>query len=510
MPSKRALSAIFLLLAGGLASSCGGDATSGDANNVILVTLDTTRPDFFGAWGAEGNPTPHFDALADDGVRFAQAVSSSAVTPVSHASILTGREPYGHGLRILAGPAGFRLPEEVPTLATVLAERGYATGAIHSAFPVSGIYGFDRGFDLFQDMTQEGGLAEGDDGWMKWNVGQGQRRSDATNELVMRFVDQVQAPFFLWLHYGAPHADYFLPPKDFLAERGLEVDGRGVPTDARARYGAEVSYVDRQFGSLVERLRERGLYDDTLIAVVADHGEGLDDGWRDHGWAAHRILYQEQIHVPLIVRVPGATRGRDVDALVRSVDIFPTVLDYLDLPPPGELEGRSLRPLIEGSADEPRVAYADQINLWDANAKMVERRPHADFIHVLMDDQWKLIYRPSYPRRSELYAWRDDPDELKNLFQDRNEVSIRMMKRLAEREGWVLSPFTASGDSAMSERDMKLLGDLGYTQGGVEMSADDLSDMWEWLCPQEFRRWPEPGACASCSSPLLPARKLKK
>jgi arylsulfatase A-like enzyme len=471
------------------------------------VTLDTTRPDFFGAWGCEGDPTPNFDALAREGTRFSTAVSSSAVTPVSHASILTGLAPYEHGLRILAGPGGFRLPPEVPTLATVLRPRGYATGAIHSAFPVSKVYGFERDFDLFQDMG-ESGLEQGDEGWVSWDVGAGQRRSDVTNQLVLDFLERVQTPFFLWVHYWDPHDDYFLPPAEFLAARGLELDERGMPTSARARYGAEVGYVDLQFGQVIEFLKRKGLYDETLIAVVADHGEGLDDGWKHHGWAAHRILYQEQMHVPLILRIPGAPGGRTVDALVRTVDIFPTLLDYLDIAPPGELEGRSLKRLIEGRPDEPRVAYADQINLWDANAKMVETRPQSDFIHVLMDDEWKLIFRPSFPRQSELYAYRTDPDELTNLFSQRKDVSVPLLQELARRGGWVLAPFAADG-GGMSEHDLKRLGDLGYLEGGAELSADELADMWEWLCPVEWRRWPTRGACPTCGSECLPVRKGK-
>ena len=480
-----------------------------ERRNVVLVTLDTTRPDFFGAWGSEGDPTLHFDALAEEGVRFAMAVSASAVTPVSHASILTGQNPYTHRLRILAGQSGFRLPEEMPTLATTLHGYGYRTAAIHSAFPVSGIYGFDRGFDRFEEVIGSG-LQDKADGAMGWDVMVGQRRSDETTERALDFLREVEEPFFLWIHYWDPHDPGLLPPDEFLRGKApFGEDGRPI-YGTRELYAAEVSYVDEQFGRVVRRLKERGFFDRTILTVVADHGEGLDDGLARHGWAAHRILYQEQIHVPLIVRIPGTRQGREVEALVRTIDIFPTLLDYLDVAPPGSVEGRSLRPLIEGARDEDRIAYADQINLWDANAGLVEQRPKADFLHVAMDDRWKLIYRPSYPEDSELYDYRADPGELKDLFAVEQEIATRLMTELAERAGWVLVPFTADGTGeGMSARNLSILNELGYTQGDFPTEPVRLDGHWEWLCPQDRLRHEGEGPCPRCGGECLPAARAR-
>ena len=472
--------------------------------NVILVTLDTTRPDFLGAWGREGNPTPHLDALARDGVRFETAMTSSAVTPVSHASILSGRHQYQHGLRILAGAGGFQLPTDVPTLATTLKSRGYTTAAFHSAFPVSAVYGFDNGFDVFEDVTGSG-LKSNDDGAVSWDVSAGQRRSDATTRLVKEFLASTDEPFFLWIHYWDPHDNFLLPPDDFIDGR-LPLDAQGRVQWSSQAYGMEISYVDSQFGALVQTLKDNGQYDNTLLAVVADHGEGLEDGVAKHGWASHRILYAEQMHVPLILRIPGAESGRTVPNLVRSIDIYPTVLDYLDIAPEDELGGRSLRPLIEGTPEQPRIAYADQINLWDANAKMLQRRPQADFLHVIMDDEWKLIYRPRAPKTSELYAYRRDPHEQKNLFTRRIEVSKRLMEDLALRQPWVLEPPAASSEG-MAASNMETLSKLGYVAGSVEMSSEAIADMWEWLCPEGWHRLPKPGSCPEHGAHLLPARK---
>src|SRR5688572_23536987 len=130
----------FVLVA--LACACsGGDR---EPPNVVLVTLDTTRPDYFSCYGYQAGHTPNFDALAAAGARFDRAISASAVTPVSHASILTGKFPYRHGLRVLSAEGGFRLPARERTLARKLREAGYRTLAVHSAFPVSSTFGFGR------------------------------------------------------------------------------------------------------------------------------------------------------------------------------------------------------------------------------------------------------------------------------------------------------------------------------------------------------------------------------
>lgn len=469
--------------------------------NVILVTLDTTRPDFFGSFGAPGNLTPRMDALAEEGARFSMAVSASAVTPVSHASILTGRTPPGHGLRVLSAQSGFRLPEDVPTLATILKRRGYTTGAVHSAFPVSRVFGFDRAFDVYEDMSNVA-MQEKAGGGEGWDVAQGQRRSDKTTDRVLDFLARTEEPFFLWIHYWDPHDMVLIPERSFLQGEHRITAEPNTKAFWRQMYGLELSYVDHEFGRVLDALRESGRYEDTLIAVIADHGEGLDDGMERHDWGAHRILYQEQVHVPLILRVPGGPSGVVVDDLVRSIDVLPTLLDYLDVAPDGEIEGRSLRGLMEGRAEAPRVAYADQINLWDTNAKMVETRPKAAFLHMAMDERYKLIYRPSDPEQSELYDYRADPLELRDLFHDpaHAEARVRLMGELARRAGWVLKPF--SEGEGLSEADRQKLAELGYTAGA---EAEELP--WDWICPVDGQRTGQEGPCPKCGAARLPARR---
>src|SRR5258705_3968520 len=192
-----------------LAVSCGHERPM----NVVLVTLDTTRADYLGAYGRAGNPTPTIDALAREGTRFDLAISTAAVTPVSHASILTGLDNREHGLRVLSPKGRFRLRPPIPTLTTVLHDQGYRTLAVHSAFPVSSTFGFKNGFDVFESV--EGELL-GDGSRRTWDVAKFQRRSDETTRLALAAATDAREPFFLWIHYWDPHDAVQVPPKEFL------------------------------------------------------------------------------------------------------------------------------------------------------------------------------------------------------------------------------------------------------------------------------------------------------
>src|SRR5258706_3993209 len=280
------------LLLGFLTLTLGSAACSReDRMNVVLVTLDTTRADFLGAYRRPGNPTPNFDAVAVEGTRFDLAISTAAVTPVSHASILTGLDNGKHGLRVLSAKSGFRLRPDVPTLATVLHEHGYRTGAVHSAFPVSSTFGFRNGFDVFESVEGE---LRGEGPHRTWDVAKFQRRSDDTTRIALDFVKAAKEPFFLWVHYWDPHDGVRVPPKELLPKNLWRKGVDGETEESRELYAAEVSYVDAQFGRLVSALRERAELEHTIFVIVADHGEGLGD----HGCGHHRIIYHEEIRAP--------------------------------------------------------------------------------------------------------------------------------------------------------------------------------------------------------------------
>ena len=437
-----------------LACACTG---GGGRPNVLLVTLDTTRLDRLGCYGGKRGTTPNLDALAADGIRFDAAYSASGSTPQSHASILTGLYPFQHGLRVIFAPAGHRLPDSVPTLATVLAEKGWKTGAFLSAFTVSEFFGLDRGFERWDN-----GLAKPvgsilvqprQDGPWLWALAPNQRRSDATTDRALEWLGKARGPFFAWVHFFDPHDTYIRPPDEIL--RRFPPEGLAPLDVKRAIYDAEVYFMDLQIGRIVSALKSAGQYENTIVVVVADHGEGLGD----HGWPGHQLLYQEQIHVPLLVRLPGGPRGKTVAGVVRTIDIFPTVLDQLGVELPGRMKEHSLRRLIAGETEPPRIAYAEQLNEFDLNADVLRGRPLDGRLYCVTDGAWKLILRRNLPDRSELFLTADDPGELGNRYGDAREEATRLLAILDAMQPYRDQPFgEGEGDREALER----LRSLGY------------------------------------------------
>ena len=526
-----------LVLLSLLAAACGGD--SGPRPNVVLITMDTTRADYLSCYGFEGIDgqrmisSPNLDRLAAQGTRFDLAMSTAAVTPVSHASILTGRFNAEHGVRVIFAGSGFRLDESVPTLGTEFKRAGYTTLALHSAFPVSPYFGLDQGFDLVDsfdtEMKQRDPAATAQ--WDQRNT----RRSDDTIARVIEAVEASEDPFFLWVHLWDPHDAIQIPEPDFMPpprllyqtdEQGnfvpetdgdgnvlYELDERGQPVldpsgnpvprrklrrPMKALYASEIWYMDHQIGKLVAHLEESGRYDNTIFAVTADHGQGLGD----HGWAAHRILYQEQIRVPLIVRVPGVEQAAVVPDLVRTVDIAPTLLDYAGVGGLDGVSGRSLRRLIEGG-DAPRVTFAEQINGYDLNAGMVVKRPQDDFTYCAMDRRWKLTWRPNWPDESELYDLQADPAEASNLYAWDHPEAVRLKRELASYGGWVTAVFPSEDGGADSDAAMEALRNLGYVdEGGGEEALGDIA--WEFVCPVHYdERAGAASDCAECGERMI-------
>ena len=484
-------SGIALLVCVALAavSACGDGAPK--RKNVILITLDTTRADYLSCYGVHPGVTPNLDAIAAEGTRFDMAISTAGVTPVSHASILTGLNNQEHRLRVLSADGGYRLPDSVPTLATILEKAGYHTVAVHSALPVSRHFGFKRGFDVFEDL--DGEVKPTADGKKdEWDTNTFQRRSDETTELVEKSL-KGDEPFFLWIHYWDPHdwgrkpPDEYLPPHDEMYDANGELKRPGT-----ALYAAELHYEDLQIGKLFDWLKQKGLYENSIVAITADHGQGL----MEHDWAAHRLLYQEQVHVPLLVRIPGEQQKASVPDLVRTIDIAPTILDYTGIAAPQHQSGRSLRALIDGKADEKRVAFGDQINGYDRNAGMKDRRPFDHFLYMAIDWPWKLLYRPLTPEMSLLYKLDDDPHEANNLFASNHDDAVRMLKLLARARPWVRGEFEkiTTVDNGNVE---KGLAGLGYTGG------DTVNPQWIWVCPehpeQRMENWD--AKCPICKEP---------
>lgn len=320
-----------------------------EGQNVLLITIDTLRADALGSYGGPA-ATPALDRLAAEGVRFDFAHAHAVMTLPAHASILTGRYPFEHGLR---DNSGFRLPRDARTAATMLQKAGYATAAFLGAFPLHSRFGLNVGFDVYDDRFGEGSGNEA--------FTMPERPASAVVALAREWLaaTTLAKPWFLWVHVFDPHAPYRPPP----------------PFDTRYAskpYYGEVASTDAALAPLLEDVRASAK--PTLVIVTGDHGEGLGD----HGEQAHGIFaYESTLRIPLIVaelggRAPAssavaggdrAKAGEVSPVAARHVDILPTILDGIGQPVPADLPGRTLLPARERlAAAAPRPMYFEAMS----------------------------------------------------------------------------------------------------------------------------------------------------
>ena len=451
---SRLRTAAGLALAASTILGCGGAPRSPSAGaRVVLITLDTTRADRLGAYGSTEGLTPNLDGLAARGAVFEQAIAQASVTPVSHASILTGLDPYSHGLRVLHGTSHNRLAPAHTTLAEVLRDNGYATAAFISAFPAGSHFGLDQGFDLFdEDFGESNAISPAG----VVNTGGNQRRANATTDRALAWANTASEPFFLWVHYFDPHDPQVLPPDEFLAGR-RQPEGDEA-SQLRTMYDHEVAFLDQEIGRLLDSLGP-GVGAEPLVAVVADHGEGLGD----HSWWTHGVLYQEQIRVPLILAGPGVPSGKRIPTRVRTTDLAPTLLDLLSVSPPdgARFDGLSLRPLLDGSApSEHRSAYADSLSTitYRFTPTLTDRKD--DILFATFEGRWKYIHHYRHPEQSELYDLEEDPLEADNLLEARPGIAERLRRSLVSKPVLPAStePRQPSAADEEAERRLRALG----------------------------------------------------
>ena len=386
--------------------------------SVLLITIDTLRADALGCYGRPGNVSPLIDRLAARGVRFASARAHNVVTLPSHANILTGRLPTEHGMR---DNAGFRLGEDVPTLATILKERGYRTGAFVSAFPLDSRFGLARGFDVYDDRL--GGSEHGR------SLTPQERRGRETVSAARRWLEAEDGLTFLWLHLYDPHFPY-APPSPFAARFA------GDP------YHGEVAETDDSLAGLLQPLLEAMDTGRTLVVLTSDHGESLGQ----HEEATHGIFaYEPTLRVPLILFQPRLLAPRVVEEPVRHVDLLPTILDALDVPAPAGLPGASLLPLANGGQGPPDQCYFEALSA-------TLNRGWAP-LHGAVRGRTKYVDLPI----PELYDLASDPEELHNLAPSRPRELEEMRALLRRVRAGEAVPSRGREDAETLER-LKALG----------------------------------------------------
>jgi arylsulfatase A-like enzyme len=421
--------------------------------NLLLITVDTLRPDHLRCYGYDGIRTPTIDGLAYEGIKFENTVTSIPITLPSHASIFTGLYPPAHGIRF---NGAYALADSITTLAEVLYEVGYTTGAIVASYALDSEFGLDQGFMRYDDSYPAGNLLKFKypEYWsslsnlllgqllarylpLDFIFSEPQRRADEVSTAAIDWLGKHGSKkFFLWLHYFDPHTPYDAPMLPGLGLPDTSIPDRNLISrdppykywwgelnsleDVYSLYDAEIEYTDYWIGRVMDKLYEMGVRDRTLIVFTADHGECL---W-EHKLAGHGYsVFDSEIKVPLILNLPGfITRGDSYDRFVELTDLFPTILDLLDIPILQKVQGRSILSFIgKEDFEETRLAYCE--TLWP---KEVKHRKKG-----IRTEEWKYVTSLDGKTR-QFFNIISDPNELHNLANERKVLADIFEERLVE------------------------------------------------------------------------------
>jgi arylsulfatase A-like enzyme/Tfp pilus assembly protein PilF len=411
--------------------------------NLLLVTFDTVRADHVGCYGHLGASTVNLDRMAQTGVLMERCFSTAPITLPSHTSILTGKQPFRHGAR---NNGTHFVPEEALTLAEVLAEDGFVTGAVISAFVLDSRFGLDQGFDIYDDDLTNAAKAP----MFMFRETTAEETSRRAREFLQTRANE---RWFLWVHFFDPHANYD-PPEEI------------AKLCPKSPYDGEIAYADAGLGELLALLTQRGMLDETLVMMTSDHGEAFGD----HGETTHGIfIYDATTHVPWIAMHPGLAQGKRIREVVSAVDMFPTVLELLDVESDAVVDGRSIARdlLVEGATPEPSFAYSESMN-------PLYNHGWAD-LRSIRDDQYRYIRAP----REELYDVMRDFKQVNNVFEERADLAENSRNILAHLLS--VGEIDVRGDDirSMDPEAREALAALGYvwtSEGELEVEASNLAD----------------------------------
>jgi arylsulfatase A-like enzyme len=389
----RTLAAVVVVLAG-----CRNVSDQPTRPNVIVYLVDTLRSDHLGVYGYNRDTSTALDAFARDAVVFDRAYSPSAWTRPACASLLTGLNPQRHRAMTREDTLG----TEIELLSEHLQALDYRTAGVVSNPNVIALWGFDQGFDWFEDVPAATHHA----------------RADVVNEAVFRRLNALGVgPFFLYVHTMDPHGPFDPPPpfdvkyprhrkRAIRPSRILPGTPRSIVEDAVSAYDGEIAFTDLHFGRLLDRLKADGLYESALIVFAADHGEEL----HDHGGGGHgHTLFQELVRVPLLVKLPAnAHAGRRVETSVSLIDVVPTILGLLGVKQPDGLDGIDLLPLVRSepalTREQPLYMHLD-----------VERADGArHVVRGVLHGAMKYLHRLAPVEEEMLFDVEKDPSERDN------------------------------------------------------------------------------------------------
>jgi arylsulfatase A-like enzyme len=420
--------------------------------------------------GCNGYPfetTPHLDQLALQGCNFTRAYAQSSWTGASHMSLMTSLYPAVHGVNTTPFPEP--LPENISTLAEIFREAGYQTGGFVAGTYLKSVFGFGRGFEVYNDSFHS------------------QRPCTKVNEKALAWLEEIgddKAPFFLFLHYFDPHLLYEPPhPYNTMFDPGYsgtrsstregiiallkESGGKAEQADQEemrhiiALYDGEIRYADECFGEILDFLEENGELEKTLIVATSDHGESFLD--HPGQWSHGRSLYEEVVHVPLIVKLPGQLPKRAVrHEIVELMDIAPTIMEAAGLAVPDNIQGRSFLALMMPNVLPPDSGIDDH-----SYAELIKTKKGAQIeLESITIGDWKLI-RNALESTGELYDLREDPKQQHNLASE-NPVILNVLESrleaLSKRNESLGQRKQQKGAHTYSKEIVEELKALGYLQ----------------------------------------------
>jgi arylsulfatase A-like enzyme/Flp pilus assembly protein TadD len=391
--------------------------------HIVLISIDTCRPDYLSCYGYPLKTTPNIDAIAAEGTLFENAITTAPITLPAHSSMLTGTTPPYHGVH----DNYYRLDQTNETLAEIMRQNGFQTGAIVGSFVMDAQFGLDQGFQSYNDRFDEkvaGSVMV-------------ERRAEEVSRYGLKWLQQHQhEPFFLFLHYFDPHMSYD-PPEPFAS------------TFQHNPYAGEIAYTDRCIGLVLSKL---------LIIITSDHGEMLGE----HGEKTHSFfIYQSAIKVPLIFKLPRQRKSRRIDGLAGLIDIVPTVCSLLGIQSANQMQGKDLSGWLSGEnmPDEKRHIYCESLcpTIYKANSLL-----------GVVTDRYKYIQTT----RPELYDLVQDPYETSNLVKEQPRRAQLMQGRLKQMLEQTARESKSGANPELDEQSRETLESLGYVAGSV---SEDFS-----------------------------------
>jgi arylsulfatase A-like enzyme len=436
-------------------------------HGIILISLDTLRADHLGCYGYHRNTSPSIDDFAKESIVFENAAVQSPWTLPSHMSIMTSLYPSFHGVLKKSS----RLGDNHVTLAELLRREGYQTAAFTDGGNVGSIFGFSRGFDLYEENWV--GIAETIPKVKKWLDGNGSK------------------PFFLFIHCYDIHSPYNPPPPYNSLFHDFPYRGNLVPStptllstvnnkenasriteeDIRhfiALYDGGIRYTDDHIGSFLTYLRESGLYDESLIIITSDHGEEF----MEHGAFSHwQLYYRPNLHVPLITHIPGyAGKEIRIDNLVESIDLLPTILDIAGLPSHKRAQGNSLLPLVKQKSTS-LPAFLQKVFSRPEEVETVsfaENHTHTPDWAIIQDDYQMISLNNFF--EVELFNLKNDPLAQKDIARGHGSLIEQLLLRYNDL--YSTKPTYTESSFELDEQSRRQLEALGYIDPAKQASRD--------------------------------------